>query len=106
VIRRPTRVQITGDLAVTEVEQVFFNFMSETVEGFIASGARAAVPEAAVDRNGRSRRRPRSAAGAPPTRRRSSRLDADPALRVGGAGSYRASIRFIPARRVITRYAE
>ncbi len=116
VIRRlDVRVRIVDDLAITEVEQVFFNPASETVEGYY----RIRVPEEgvlqrfAVDRNGqlvdgyvREEQQARAAYEAQVYR--GSTLD--PALLEWVApGRYQARIYPIypgESRRILVRYAE
>jgi len=116
VIRRlDVRVSIVGDLAVTEVEQVFFNPASEMVEGLY----RVRVPESAVlqrfavDRSGtmvdgyvREQAQARQAYEAQVYR--GSQLD--PALLEWVApGRYKARIYPIrpgETRRIVIRYAE
>ncbi len=116
VIRRlDVRVRIVGDLAVTEVEQVFFNPASETVEGLyrIRVPADAVLSRFAVDRNGqlvdgyvREQQQARQAYEAQVYR--GSTLD--PALLEWVApGRYQARIYPIVAgesRRIVVRYAE
>jgi Ca-activated chloride channel family protein len=116
VVRRlDVSVRVVGDLAITEVDQVFFNPSSETVEGLyrVEVPAGAALHRFAVDRDGhlvdgyiRERE----------TARRSyeaqvyagSRLD--PALLEWDApGKYRARIYPIDPgaeRRIVVRYSE
>lgn len=113
--RLDVRVRIEGDLAVTEVEQEFFNPASETVEGLY----RVRVPEGAVlqrfavDRNGtmvegyvREQQQARAAYEAQVYRGSTD----DPALLEWDApGRYRARIYPIAAgevRRIAIRYAE
>ncbi len=116
VIRRlDVQVEIVGELAITEVQQVFFNPASETVEGLY----RVRVPEGAVlerfavDRNGtlvegyvREQAQARAAYEAQVYRGSTD----DPALLEWDApGSYRARIYPIGAgevRRIAIRYAE
>ena len=116
VIRRlDVRVRIDGDLAVTEVDQLFFNPASETVEGLY----RVRVPEDAVlqrfavDRDDqlvdgyvRERAQARQAYEVQVYRGSTE----DPALLEWDApGSYRARIYPIAAgetRRIVIRYAE
>jgi len=116
VIRRlDVQVRIVGDLAVTEVEQVFFNPASEMVEGFY----RIRVPEAsvlqrfAVDRNGHLvdgyiREKAQARQAYQQQVYRGSQLD--PALLEWIApGRYRARIYPIrpgETRRIVVRYAE
>ncbi len=116
VIRRlDVQVQIVGELAITEVQQVFFNPASETVEGLY----RIRVPEGAVlerfavDRNGQLvdgyvREQAQARAAYEAQVYRGSTLD--PALLEWDApGSYRARIYPIAAgeiRRIAIRYAE
>ncbi len=109
------RVAIEGDLAITEVEQEFFNPASETVEGLY----RASVPEGAVlqrfavDREGtlvdgyvREQQQARAAYQAQVYRGSTD----DPALLEWDApGRYRARIYPIApgeVRRIVIRYAE
>jgi tetratricopeptide (TPR) repeat protein len=116
VIRRlDVQVEIVGELAITEVQEVFFNPASETVEGLY----RVRVPEGAVlerfavDRNGqlvegyvREQAQARAAYEAQVYRGSTD----DPALLEWDApGSYRARIYPIGAgevRRIAIRYAE
>ncbi len=116
VIRRlDVQVEIVGELAITEVQEVFFNPASETVEGLY----RVRVPEGAVlerfavDRNGqlvegyvREQAQARAAYEAQVYRGSTD----DPALLEWNApGSYRARIYPIGAgevRRIAIRYAE
>ncbi len=116
VIRRlDVQVRIVGDLAVTEVEQVFFNPASEMVEGFY----RIRVPEAAVlqrfavDRaghlvDGYVREKAQARQAYEQQVYRGSQLD--PALLEWVApGRYRARIYPIrpgETRRIVVRYAE
>jgi hypothetical protein len=116
VIRRlDVQVEIIGELAITEVQQVFFNPASETVEGLY----RVRVPEGAVlerfavDRNGELvdgyvREQAQARAAYEAQVYRGSTLD--PALLEWDApGSYRARIYPIGAgeiRRIAIRYAE
>jgi Ca-activated chloride channel family protein len=116
VIRRlDVRVRIEGDLALTEVEQVFFNPASETVEGLyrIRVPEEAVLQRFAVDRNGRlvdgyvrEQQQARQAYEAQVYR--GSTLD--PALLEWVApGRYQARIYPIQpgeARRIVVRYAE
>jgi Ca-activated chloride channel family protein len=113
--RLDVTVQIVGELAVTEVEEEFFNPASETVEGLY----RVRVPEGAVlqrfavDRNGtmvegfvREQAQARAAYEAQVYRGSTD----DPALLAWDApGSYRARIYPIgpgEVRRIAVRYAE
>ncbi len=113
--RLDVRVRIDGDLAITEVEQVFFNPASEAVEGLY----RVHVPEDAVlsrfavDRNGtlvdgyvRERAQAQQAYEQQVYRGSTD----DPALLEWDApGAYRARIYPIApgeARRIVIRYAE
>ena len=113
--RLDVRVRIEGDLAITEVEQEFFNPASETVEGLY----RVRVPEGAVlqrfavDRDGRlvegyvrEQQQARAAYQAQVYRGSTD----DPALLEWDApGRYRARIYPIAAgevRRIAIRYAE
>jgi Ca-activated chloride channel family protein len=116
VVRRlDVHVQIVGDLAITEVDEVFFNPASETVEGLY----RVEVPESAVlqrfavDRNGtlvdayvREKAQAQQAYEAQVYRGSTD----DPALlEWDSPGSYRARIYPIGAgetRRIVIRYAE
>lgn len=116
VIRRlDVQVRIVGELAITEVQEVFFNPASETVEGLY----RVSVPEGAVlerfavDRNGqlvdgyvREEQQARAAYEAQVYRGSTD----DPALLEWDApGRYRARIYPIAAgeiRRIAIRYAE
>ena len=116
VIRRlDVQVHIVGDLAVTEVEQVFFNPASETVEGLY----RVRVPEEsvlqrfAVDRSGRLvdgyvREKAQARQAYEAQVYRGSTLD--PALLEWVApGRYQARIYPIhpgETRRIVIRYAE
>ena len=116
VIRRlDVQVRIVGELAITEVQEVFFNPASETVEGLY----RVRVPEGAVlerfavDRNGQMvdgyvREEAQARAAYEAQVYRGSTLD--PALLEWDApGSYRARIYPIVAgelRRIAIRYAE
>ncbi|MBX3270276.1 MAG: hypothetical protein KF729_08440 [Sandaracinaceae bacterium] len=116
VIRRlDVQVRVVGDLAVTEVEQVFFNPASEMVEGLY----RVRVPEEAVlsrfavDRDGRMvdgyvREKAQARAAYEAQVYRGSQLD--PALLEWVApGEYQARIYPIrpgEARRIVIRYAE
>ncbi len=116
VIRRlDVRVRIVGELAITEVQEVFFNPASETVEGLY----RVRVPEGAVlerfavDRRGQLvdgfvREQAQARADYEAQVYRGSTLD--PALLEWDApGSYRARIYPIQAgelRRIAIRYAE
>ncbi len=112
--RLDVRVQIDGDLAITEVEQEFFNPASETVEGLY----RLNLPEGAVlqrfavDRNGtlvdgyvRERQQARAAYDAQVYRGSTD----DPALlEWDGPGRYHARIYPIAGgevRRIAIRYA-
>jgi TonB family protein len=116
VVRRlDVNVQIVGDLAITEVDEVFFNPASETVEGLY----RVEVPESAVlqrfavDRDGRLVdayvREKAQAQQAYEAQVYRGSTD-DPALLEWDApGSYRARIYPIGAgetRRIVIRYAE
>jgi Ca-activated chloride channel family protein len=116
VVRRlDVNVRIVGDLAITEVDEVFFNPASETVEGLY----RVEVPESAVlqrfavDRNGRLVdgyvREKAQAQQAYEAQVYRGSTD-DPALLEWDApGSYRARIYPIGAgetRRIVIRYAE
>ncbi|RLB57256.1 MAG: hypothetical protein DRJ42_00725 [Deltaproteobacteria bacterium] len=113
--RLDVRVRVEGDLAITEVEQEFFNPASETVEGLY----RVRVPRAAVlqrfavDRDGRlvdgyvrEKAQARQAYEAQVYRGSTD----DPALLEWDApGAYRARIYPIAAgesRRIVIRYAE
>ncbi len=116
VIRRlDVQVQVVGELAITEVQEVFFNPASETVEGLY----RVSVPEGAVlerfavDRNGtlvdgyvREEQQARAAYEAQVYRGSTD----DPALlEWDSPGRYRARIYPIAAgeiRRIAIRYAE
>ncbi|MFO0683918.1 MAG: VIT domain-containing protein [Sandaracinus sp.] len=116
VIRRlDVQVRIVGELAITEVQEVFFNPASETVEGLY----RVSVPEGAVlerfavDRNGRlvdgyvrEEQQARAAYEAQVYRGSTD----DPALLAWDApGRYRARIYPIApgeVRRIAIRYAE
>ncbi|MCC7542236.1 MAG: AgmX/PglI C-terminal domain-containing protein [Deltaproteobacteria bacterium] len=116
VVRRlDVRVVITGDLAVTDVEQVFFNPASEPVEGIY----RFRVPEGgvlsrfAVDREGQLvegfvREKVQARADYEAQVYRGS--TDDPALlEWDSPGRYQARIYPIPAgatRRIVVRYAE
>ncbi|MFO0685654.1 MAG: AgmX/PglI C-terminal domain-containing protein [Sandaracinus sp.] len=116
VIRRlDVRVRIVGELAITEVQEVFFNPASETVEGLY----RVRVPEGAVlerfavDRRGQLvdgfvREQAQARADYEAQVYRGSTLD--PALLEWDApGRYRARIYPIQAgelRRIAIRYAE
>ncbi|MEC7523218.1 MAG: VIT domain-containing protein [Myxococcota bacterium] len=116
VIRRlDVQVRVVGDLAITEVEQVFFNPASETVEGLY----RIRVPEGgvlqrfAVDRAGRMvdgyvREKAQARQAYEAQVYRGSTLD--PALLEWVApGRYQARIYPIGAgetRRIVVRYAE
>ena len=116
VVRRlDVRLKVIGALAITEVEQVFFNPASETVEGLY----RARVPEQAVlqrfavDRNGRMvdgyvREKAQAQAAYEAQVYRGS--TDDPALlEWDSPGAYRARIYPIAAgetRRILVRYAE
>ncbi len=116
VIRRlDVAVRIEGDLAITEVEQVFFNPASETVEGLyrIRVPEEAVLQRFAVDRNGslvdgyvREQEQARQAYEQQVYR--GSTLD--PALLEWVApGRYRARIYPIypgESRRIVVRYAE
>ncbi|UJR84828.1 AgmX/PglI C-terminal domain-containing protein [Sandaracinus amylolyticus] len=113
--RLDVRVRVDGDLAITEVEQEFFNPASETVEGLY----RVSVPEGAVlqrfavDRDGtmvegyvREQQQARAAYEAQVYRGSTD----DPALlEWDAAGRYRARIYPIApgeVRRIAIRYAE
>ncbi|MBW2460114.1 MAG: TonB family protein [Deltaproteobacteria bacterium] len=113
--RLDVRVRVEGDLAITEVEQEFFNPASETVEGLY----RVRVPQSAVlqrfavDREGRlvdgyvrEKAQARQAYEAQVYRGSTD----DPALLEWDApGAYRARIYPIAAgesRRIVIRYAE
>lgn len=116
VIRRlDVQVRVVGDMALTEVEQVFFNPASETVEGLY----RVRVPEGAVlqrfavDRSGRMvdgyvREKAQARQAYEAQVYRGSTLD--PALLEWVApGRYQARIYPIAAgetRRIVVRYAE
>ncbi|MEM9190236.1 MAG: VIT domain-containing protein [Myxococcota bacterium] len=116
VIRRlDVRLRVVGDLAITEVDQVFFNPASETVEGrYRLSVPRTAVLQRfAVDRNGqlvdgylREKAQARQAYEQQVYRGSTD----DPALLEWDApGAYRARIYPIGAgetRRIVVRYAE
>ncbi|MCC7535365.1 MAG: VWA domain-containing protein, partial [Deltaproteobacteria bacterium] len=116
VIRRlDVRVSVHEDQAVTEVDQVFFNPASESVEGYYRFQApRGAVLQRfAVDRGGRlvdgyvrEQQQARAAYEAQVYRGSTD----DPALLEWVApGSYRARIYPIPAgaaRRIVVRYVE
>ncbi|MFK7985117.1 MAG: TonB family protein [Sandaracinaceae bacterium] len=116
VIRRlDVRVSIDRDLAITEVDQVFFNPASETVEGLY----RIRVPEGAVlqrfavdraDRMVDGYVRERAMARAAYDRQVYRGSTEDPALLEWDApGRYRARIYPIGAgetRRIVIRYAE
>lgn len=108
-------VRVVGDLAITEVEQVFFNPASETVEGIyrIAVPDEAVLHRFAVDRNGRMvdgyvREKQQAARAYEAQVYRGSTLD--PALLEWDApGRYRARIYPIQAgesRRIAIRYSE
>ncbi|HJL20404.1 MAG TPA: VIT domain-containing protein, partial [Sandaracinaceae bacterium LLY-WYZ-13_1] len=116
VVRRlDVRVRVEGDLAITEVDQLFFNPASETVEGLY----RIRVPEGAVlqrfavDRDDRLVdgyvREKAQARQAYESQVYRGSTD-DPALLEWDApGSYRARIYPIQpgeTRRIVTRYAE
>ncbi len=116
VVRRlDVRVEVVHDLAITEVDQLFFNPASETVEGLY----RVTVPDTAVlqrfavDRNGslvegyvREKEQARAAYEAQVYRGSTD----DPALLEWDApGAYRARIYPIApgeTRRIVVRYAE
>ncbi|MDQ3033219.1 MAG: hypothetical protein M3Y87_12445, partial [Myxococcota bacterium] len=113
--RLDVRVRIEGDLAITEIEQEFFNPASETVEGLyrVRVPAGAVLQRFAVDRNGtmaegyvREQQQARAAYDAQVYRGSTD----DPALlEWDAAGSYRARIYPIAAgevRRIAIRYAE
>jgi Ca-activated chloride channel family protein len=116
VIRRlDVQVQVIGELAITEVQEVFFNPASETVEGLyrVSVPENAVLERFAVDRNGslvdgyvREEAQARAAYEAQVYR--GSTLD--PALLEWDApGQYRARIYPIAAgeiRRIAIRYAE
>ncbi|HJL17175.1 MAG TPA: VIT domain-containing protein [Sandaracinaceae bacterium LLY-WYZ-13_1] len=116
VIRRlDVKVRVVGDLAVTEVEQEFFNPASETVEGtYRIRVPRAAVLQRfAVDRNGRLvdgyvREKAQARQDYEAQVYRGSTLD--PALLEWVApGRYQARIYPIrpgETRRIVVRYAE
>ncbi|MCA9608297.1 MAG: hypothetical protein KC619_21960, partial [Myxococcales bacterium] len=116
VIRRlDVQVRIVGDLAVTEVEQVFFNPASEMVEGLyrIRVPEEAVLQRFAVDRNGHLvdgyvREKAQAQAAYEAQVYRGSQLD--PALLEWVApGRYRARIYPIrpgETRRIVVRYAE
>ena len=116
VIRRlDVRVRVVGDLATTEVEQVFFNPASETVEGLyrIRVPEEAVLQRFAVDRNGRMvdgyvREQQQARAAYEAQVYRGSTLD--PALLEWVApGRYQARIYPIQpgeSRRIVIRYAE
>ncbi|MFK7985943.1 MAG: VIT domain-containing protein [Sandaracinaceae bacterium] len=116
VVRRlDVRVRIVRDLAITEIDQVFFNPASESLEGLY----RVQVPEGAilsrfaVDREGRlvdGYVRERAQAERAYTQQVYRGSTLDPALlEWDGPGAYRARIYPIGAgetRRVVVRYAE
>ncbi len=116
VIRRlDVQVRIVGDLAVTEVEQVFFNPASEMVEGLyrIRVPEEAVLQRFAVDRDGHLvdgyvREKAQAQAAYEAQVYRGSQLD--PALLEWVApGRYRARIYPIrpgETRRIVVRYAE
>ncbi|MCB9592666.1 MAG: hypothetical protein H6719_08030 [Sandaracinaceae bacterium] len=116
VIRRlDVQVRIVGDLAVTEVEQVFFNPASEMVEGLyrIRVPEEAVLQRFAVDRDGHMvdgyvREKAQAQAAYQAQVYRGSQLD--PALLEWVApGRYRARIYPIrpgETRRIVVRYAE
>ena len=116
VVRRlDVKVTIRGDLAITEVEQQFFNPASETVEGIyrVRVPETAALQRFAVDRNGRLvdgyiKEKAQAARQYQRQVYRGSRLD--PALLEWVApGRYQAKIYPIDAgstRRIAIRYAE
>lgn len=109
------RVEIRGDLAVTEIDQVFHNPGAETVEGLYRFRAPqgAVVQRFAIDRNGqlveafvRERQQAQASYQAQVYRGSTD----DPALLVWDApGSYHARIYPIgpdQRRRIVVRYAE
>jgi Ca-activated chloride channel family protein len=113
--RLDVRVEIEGDLAITEVEQEFFNPASETVEGLyrVSVPERAVLQRFAVDREGqmvdgyvREQQQARAAYEAQVYRGSTD----DPALLEWDApGRYRARIYPIQpgeVRRIAIRYAE
>jgi Ca-activated chloride channel family protein len=115
VRRLEVRVQITGDFALTEIEQVFFNPASETVEGLY----RFRVPDGAllqrfaVDRAGRlvdGYVRERAQARQAYEQQVYRGSTDDPALLVWDApNAYRARLYPIPAgatRRILVRYGQ
>src|SRR5690606_8096282 len=116
VMRRlDVRVRVVGDLATTEVEQVFFNPASETVEGLyrIRVPGEGVLQRFAVDRNGRMvdgyvREQQQARAAYEAQVYRGSTLD--PALLEWVApGRYQARIYPIQpgeSRRIVIRYAE
>ena len=116
VVRRlDVRVRIVDDLAMTEVDQIFFNPASETVEGLyrVALPENAVLQRFAVDRNGRMvdgyvREQAQARQAYEAQVYRGSTLD--PALLEWDApGAYRARIYPIGAgetRRIVIRYAE
>ena len=116
VVRRlDVRVQIEGQLAVTEVDQVFFNPASEAVEGLyrVRVPAGAVLQRFAVDRgerlvDGYVRERAQARASYEAQVYRGS--TDDPALLEWDApGAYRARIYPIEAgesRRIVVRYVE
>ncbi len=113
--RLDVRVRVEGDLAITEVDQEFFNPASETVEGLyrVRVPRTAVLQRFAVDRNGqlvdgyvREKAQARQAYEAQVYRGSTD----DPALLEWDApGAYRARIYPIAAgetRRIVVRYAE
>lgn len=116
VVRDMTvRVKVVGDLAVTEVEQVFFNPASETVEGIyrMRIPERAVLHRFAVDRDGRLvdgfiREKRQAQAAYEAQVYQGSTLD--PALLEWEApGAYQARIYPIrngESRRILVRYSE
>ncbi|MCC7541775.1 MAG: VWA domain-containing protein, partial [Deltaproteobacteria bacterium] len=116
VIRRlDVRVSVHDDLAITEVDQVFFNPASDTVEGLyrVRVPIGAVLSQFAVDRDGRlvqgyvrEKAQARAAYEAQVYRGSTD----DPALLEWVApGSYKAQIYPIPpgaTRRIVIRYAE
>ncbi|MEC7519980.1 MAG: AgmX/PglI C-terminal domain-containing protein [Myxococcota bacterium] len=116
VVRRlDVRVRVEGDLAVTEVDQLFFNPASETVEGLyrVAVPREAVLQRFAVDRDDRlvdGYVREKAQARQAYERQVYRGSTEDPALLEWDApGHYRARIYPIApgeTRRIVIRYAE
>ncbi len=113
--RMEVRVAIEGDLAITEVDQMFFNGASKTVEGIYSfrTPVGASLTRFGVDRGGVivwGRVKEKKAAAAQYASHVYEGSTEDPALLEWDApGVYRARLYPIPAgatRRVVVRYTE